>query len=847
MRVNRGLVFAALGAVLISSLAPGAVAARPLSTPATVSATGTSKAYGAPAFAQGIQAATKASAVSTLKEKAISTLGQDKEATSKYPNADWQVAAVIESAGSHGATAALSQAKADGLAVSGGRVRVIVEASDLAQAESSVMAGGATVEGAAGDLIQVLATPDQLSGLVNAAGIRYVRSPLPHRAEAVTDEGVASTNASGFQALGNTGLGVKVAVIDDGFAGLAAAQASGDIPASVTTVDYCSGGFNTVTVHGTAVAEIVHEMAPNASLYLICIDTEVQLAQAEAYAKSNGISIVNHSVGWFNSSRGDGTGAAGTPDGTVADAYANGILWVNSAGNFATQHWSGNFVSDGSGTHPWNLFAAGDPGNAFTLAAGASTCALLKWDSWPGTAQDYDLYVFRSSDGAYLVSANVQNGSQPPTEDICFTNDGATQTFFIAIRRWSATAAPRFDLFLTSADLNYQVAAGSVTEPASAPAAFAAGAVCWQATTIEPFSSRGPTIDGRIKPDISGPDQTSATTYGAFSGCSSFTGFPGTSAASPHVAGAAALVKGANPGSTPAQIRTYLQTYSHDLGAPGSDSTYGSGLLFLPSPPGRPTAVIATAGDASASVSWTAPAANGSPITSYTVTSSPDGKTCATSGTSCSVLSLTNGTPYTFTVVATNGLGPGDASDPSNSVTPLPATLPGAPTNVSAIGFDSSAVVSWSAVCLEQIPNHRLLSYRVPGWAELHYGGRTQLHDREPHQPHHLRHHGHRDQRHRRRASVESRRPGDTPRRRDLLSLDPGPPARHPLRQRPVRSVRRGRSAHLPGDRPGRRSLQRHGGHGQPHGHRPDLRLGRVPRTDPHRCPYFVHDQLRGR
>ena len=64
--------------------------------------------------------------------------------------------------------------------------------------------------------------------------------------------------------------------------------------------------------HGTAVAEIVHEMAPGAQLYLICIDTRGRPQDTpRTYAKTNGITIVNHSVGWFNSGRGDGSGGAG--------------------------------------------------------------------------------------------------------------------------------------------------------------------------------------------------------------------------------------------------------------------------------------------------------------------------------------------------------------------------------------------------------------------------------------------------------------------------------------------------------------------------------------------------------
>src|SRR5207247_324570 len=98
--------------------------------------------------------------------------------------------------------------------------------------------------------------------------------------------------------------------------------------------------------------------------------------------------------------------------------------------------------------------------------------------------------------------------------------------------------------------------------------------------------------------------------------------------------------------------------------------------------------------------SWTAPAADGgSPITSYTATSSGgQTATVAAPATSANVTGLANGTAYTFTVVATNAVGTGPASSPSAPVTPTgppppppPATAPGTPMGVSASAGDAQA------------------------------------------------------------------------------------------------------------------------------------------------------------
>ena len=138
-----------------------------------------------------------------------------------------------------------------------------------------------------------------------------------------------------------------------------------------------------------------------------------------------------------------------------------------------------------------------------------------------------------------------------------------------------------------------------------------------------------------------------------------------------------------------------------------NSENYWVDVVFSTGPataPTAPTAVTATAGAGSAQVSWTAPSDGGSPITSYTVTpfigttaQTPTTVTGTPPATSTTVSGLTNGTAYTFTVTATNAVGTGPASTPSNSITPTAPTAPAAPTAVSATSGNASAQVSWTA------------------------------------------------------------------------------------------------------------------------------------------------------
>ncbi|MEO7571638.1 MAG: S8 family serine peptidase [Acidimicrobiales bacterium] len=479
---------------------------------------------------------------------------------------------------------------------------------------AAVEAVGGEVTGGAPALVEAAVPVGQLRALGKANGVARVRAPNWFQ-PAVVSEAVLGTNAAAWHTAGADGTGLEVAIVDGGFAGYVDKLGT-ELPAGVNveTTSFCPAGGMGESDHGTAVAELVHDMAPGAKLHLICLDTDADMAGAGETIVSQGIRIANMSGGFLLTGRGDGSGDGLTPAGVVRSTRLQGVLWTVSSGNLGNNHLDvvstdrdGDLEMEFDGGAASPSFIDESEFQTFAVAGGGGMGTIsLKWDAWPLTTQDYDLFLWDlSANPPVEIAASTIEQSPAgfaPVEEATVTNTtGSTRLYGAEIFRFDGSGTPRFDLFL-SGDADFATGGGrttttaSTTEPASSPFAMAVGAACHTTGALEVYSGQGPTIDGRIKPDITGPDGVSSSIFGNGSACTGDSGFYGTSASAPHVAGAAAVYLAANPALDIAELQRLLEVRAADAGAAGRDPAFGAGNLALrdpvTNPPDAPTGAL---------------------------------------------------------------------------------------------------------------------------------------------------------------------------------------------------------------------------------------------------------------
>lgn len=413
-------------------------------------------------------------------------------------------------------------------------------------------------------------------------------------ADAVEGEGPLAIGTIALGDLANDGAGVRIAILDMGFGTeIAKGQRRKDLPpASRLTMQSfdATGGltganaYGAPTDHGDLVAQSVYDFAPRASYLFVNYHSVDEFIAATDWLAAQRVDIVVHANNFLDGPF-DGTSPAAQ---AVDRAAAAGVMWFNSAGNYGQKAWHGSW-RDGGGDRvldwpePWTIARTGDGAVTFHL----------NWTNPAGALPtDLELIVDRQApDGSWteaLRSTERATSSGHQVARIVGARPGAG-TYRLRVRLVSGPP-PAGGVVLYSREDNLPAAMlvdgaspGSIPTPGDAAGSISVGAVDWKSAALMPYSSRGPTADGRVKPDLVGPTGTLVFRRGAAQPIG------GTSVSAPNVAGAAALVLAAQRRArlTPslADLRAAILRDAVDLGAPGSDNAFGAGRVRLETAP----------------------------------------------------------------------------------------------------------------------------------------------------------------------------------------------------------------------------------------------------------------------
>jgi PKD domain/Subtilase family len=476
-----------------------------------------------------------------------------------------------------------------------------------------------------------------LERAVRLPSLRFIAASLRPQTQAglVTSEGDAAMLADDARsAYAVDGSGVTVGVISDSYnqrGGAANDVGSGDLPTGVVVLDdtaNCGSLFlpQTCTDEGRAMMQIVHDVAPGAGLAfhtayngMAGFANGILRLAADAGAKVIADDILYLEEPMFQ-------------DGIIAQAVdqvvAGGAVYFSAAGNQARDSYESPYVSSGEEFYVQTLFGTDDRGvlhdfdpgpqvdymQAITIPVGGTAIVALQWDSPFGSLNsahsspnDIDIYLTDAS-GEYILASSIDDNIKggDPTEVLQFVNDGSFGTSFnilIALFDGPAAGLMKYVHFGQMTVNEYPTANKSTLYGhANAAGAEAVGAAFWGDTPaygtspplLEYYSSAGgtpilfdtagnrlATPEIRTRPQIVAPDGVNTTFFYADSSvdADSWPNFFGTSAAAPHAAAVAALMRQAGPASTPDDIYAALETTAIDMETNGFDFDSGYGLV----------------------------------------------------------------------------------------------------------------------------------------------------------------------------------------------------------------------------------------------------------------------------
>ncbi|MDQ3205903.1 MAG: S8 family serine peptidase [Pseudomonadota bacterium] len=456
------------------------------------------------------------------------------------------------------------------------RVLVKFKPGASAQVENALKTAGGKVHHRL-DRQQVIAVtvPVQaLQGLRNNPNIEYVELDAPrYPAGQVTPYGINSVQAPQTWAVGADGTGIKVCVIDSGIN-----QGHEDF-AGISMSGYPTGWNNDSCGHGSHVAGtiaaanntsgVVGVSPGKVSLHIVKVFDGAScgwsyastLVDAANRCADSGAKVINMSLG--------GGGASRTEETAFNNLYANGVLSIAAAGN------------DGNNT----LSYPASYGSVMSVAATDSNNVVATFSQFtsqveiaaPGVGV-LSTYPFRDAamsvgSSSFIVSALA--GSVQSTASGALVNGGRCTT----PGSWAGKVVlcERGDIsFVTK--VNNVTSGGGVAAVVynNAPGGFSGTLGEGVASTIPGISMSQE--DGQSLVASSLGASASVSTI-AESNTSGYAYLDGTSMATPHVAGAAAVIWSANSAATNVQVRNAITSTALDLGAPGRDVYYGHGLV----------------------------------------------------------------------------------------------------------------------------------------------------------------------------------------------------------------------------------------------------------------------------
>jgi len=455
--------------------------------------------------------------------------------------------------------------------------------------------------------------------LASAAALGSLRLARPAaamtRAGSVTSQGDAAMLADSARAsFGVDGTGVKVGTLSDSYdclGGAAADVASGDLPAGVSVLEEesgCSSGSD----EARAMMQIVHDVAPGASqAFHSAFNGQAGFANGILdLATVANADVINDDVIYFAEPM--------FQDGIVAQAVDTvkgmGVAYFSAAGNAARDSYEDAFrdsgvagYSAGSSRHDFDAGTGTDSLQQVTIQPNTQIIIVLQWDDpyfsvsgSPGADTDMDIILY-SKQGVALAGGIANNIGGDPVEVFGYTTPGGpSRQYQIAIDHVAGPLPSRIKYVFYGNMTVDQFATNSATSyghPAAAGGQ-AVGAARYDATPafgvsppeLEFFSSAGgvdilfdtagnPLSESRQKPEIVAPDGGDNTFFGNDYEGNGTPNFFGTSAATPHAAGLAALLKQLDPALSPDALYGTLQSTAIDMGVAGVDPDTGHGLV----------------------------------------------------------------------------------------------------------------------------------------------------------------------------------------------------------------------------------------------------------------------------